>query len=87
MTTSEGSWCDIGKALFLFAFIRYNPCFTNQVHHGIFTDVIQFSNFYRFNLKILISLIAFGLFLKRVENTSEEACDPYGVYVILQNQR
>jgi hypothetical protein len=38
-------------------------------------------------LKILISLIAFGLFLKRVEDTSEEVCDVDGVYVILQNQR
>jgi hypothetical protein len=72
---------------FLFAFICYNPCFTNSVHHGIFTDVVQLSKFYRFNLSILIRLITFGLFLKHVENTAEEVCDAYGVYVILQNQR
>jgi hypothetical protein len=47
----------------------------------------SWSNFYQFNLKILISLITFWLFLKRVEDTSEEVCDAYGVYVILQNQK
>jgi hypothetical protein len=49
-----GIVCNVVVWVFLFAFIYYNPCFTNQVYRGIFTDVIQFSNFYRFNLKILI---------------------------------
>jgi hypothetical protein len=54
---------------------------------GIFTDDVQLSKFYKFNLSILISLITFGSFLKHVENTSEEVCDAYCVYVILQNKR
>jgi hypothetical protein len=37
--------------------------------------------------ELLRSLIAFHLFLKRVEDVSEEACDADGVYVTLQDQR
>jgi len=37
--------------------------------------------------ELLQSLIAFRLYLKRVEDISEEACDADGIYVILQDQR
>jgi hypothetical protein len=51
-----------------------------------YLQMYSWSNFDQFNLEILISLLTFGLFLKRVEDTSEEVCDAYGVCVILQNQ-
>ena len=38
-------------------------------------------------LGVLPNLISLGIFLKCLEDTSEEACDADGVYVVLQNQR
>jgi len=38
-------------------------------------------------LGVLLDLISLGIFLKCLEDTSEEACDGDGVYVVLQNQR
>ena len=38
-------------------------------------------------LGVLPDLISLGVFLKCLEDTSEEACDADGVYVVLQNQR
>ena len=38
-------------------------------------------------LGVLTNLISLGIFLKCLEDTSEEACDADGVYVVLQNQR
>jgi len=42
--------------LFLFAFIGYHPCFTNTVHHGVFTEVVQIGNICQFALSISQSL-------------------------------
>ena len=36
-------------------------------------------------LGVLTNLISLGIFLKCLEDTSEEACDADGVYVVLQN--
>jgi len=36
-------------------------------------------------LGVLMNLISLGIFLKCLEDTSEEACDADGVYVVLQN--
>jgi len=38
-------------------------------------------------LGVLPNLISLGIFLKCLEDTSEEACDAGGVHVVLQNQR
>ena len=38
-------------------------------------------------LGVLPNLISLGIFLKCLEDTSEEACDADRVYVVLQNQR
>ena len=38
-------------------------------------------------LGVLADLISLGIFLKCLEDTSEEGCDADGVYVVLQNQR
>ena len=37
-------------------------------------------------LRVLPNLISLCMFLKCLEDTSEEACDADGVYVVLQNQ-
>jgi hypothetical protein len=36
---------------------------------------------------MLQSSVSFGIFLKCVEDISEEACYADGIYVVLQNQR
>ena len=78
---------------FLFAFIGYNPCFTNSVYHGVFTEAEQIDIICQFALSISQSLgrdvlecfrvlVSCGFFLKCVENASEKSCDADGVYVI-----
>jgi hypothetical protein len=42
--------------IFLFAFIGHNPCFTNSVYHGVFTEVVQIDTICHFALSISQSL-------------------------------
>jgi len=68
------------------------------VYSGLSQRCLQFIPFYLFFFKstgqyldgtlgVLPDLISLGIFLTRLEDTSEEACDVGGVYVVLQNQR
>ena len=67
------------------------------VYSGLLQRCLQFNPFYHFfkstgqyldgTLGVLPDLISLGIFLKWLEDTSEEACNADGVYVVLQNER
>jgi len=48
---------------------------------------IEYSSVFGRYLRVLTNLISLGIFLKCLEDTSEEVCDADGFYVVLQNQR
>ena len=64
---------------------------------GYLQKCLQFIPFYHLSIEyrsvfgrylgVLTNLISLGIFLKCLEDTSEEVCDADGVYVVLQNQR
>ena len=64
---------------------------------GCLQRCLQLITFYQYFLEnrsviwtvlgVLPNLNFFGVVLKCLEDTSEEACDADGVYVVLQNQR
>jgi len=48
---------------------------------------IEYRSVFGRYLGVLTNLISLGIFLKCLEDASEEVCDADGVYVVLQNQR
>jgi hypothetical protein len=85
-------------AFFLSAITDFNPCFTDYVYQGVFTEMftvsclqrrLQFIPFYHLSIEyrsvfgryvgVLTNLISLGIFLKCLEDTSEEVCDADGV--------
>ena len=68
-----------------------------DVYSELFTEILQFIPFYHLSIEyrsvfgqyfgVLTNFISLGIFLKCLEDTSEEVCDADGVYVVLQNQR
>jgi hypothetical protein len=83
---------DLHIRLFFIGLV-YNPCFTNRYTMGYLQRLVQTWNLLHlwFREYVITELFqgldALNLLLKCVEDTSEEACNADGVYVMLQNQR